>query len=374
VQDKTNHAANYVPLPDILAENNLYQLDSVHAALQRSSIAGALQGKKIFLKAIDLYRNKKEVVASLELFHQSIRIFPEAKTYYELGNALMDLKDYKQSLEAFNMAIALNFAPLSMCHYNEACSFSQLSDTASALDQLSLAIKQGYSDKKQLLDDPDLDLIRNTVRFRKVLSDNFKGEFSSETLQFYSYLSVFPELSDSFSIKKEDISSSYYNDVSATGTANHGGSISYDFADFVPGMEDGRFSRSVSQDYIVIGKKAIKNGNFMIAYASLEVMGDTMLPWNTYLQTYDSTGNQLDNKLFSCFCDPEKIVSGTMDSNQIIQITEYAQEWKKDPTDKGYAGNSVVRQTKVQTLRFKINESGKFIAQEEALPVSAKKD
>ncbi len=377
--DSSSQATTTTPLPDILAEKNLYKADSVQAAVQKSNIVAALQGKKIFLKAVDLYHNQKNAAASIELFHKSIRIYPDAKSYYELGNALRDMKDYDQSLDAYSIAIVLKFAPVSMCYYNKACSFSQLSDTLSAIDQLSCAIKQGYTDKAQLLDDAALDPIRNTDNFRKMLRTNFKGKISKQTLRFYSYLCVFPELGDSFAIKKEDAHASFYNEVSLSGdvtpgAARSGGSISYGFASFVPGMEDSRFSRSVSQEYIVVGKKALKNGIFLVAYTTLEMMGDTMLPWSTYLQTYDSTGKQLDNKLFSCFCDPQKIVSGSLDANQVLQITEYEQEWKTDPTEKGYAGNSVIRQTQTSTGRFKLGEDGMFIAQEEPLPVSAKKN
>jgi tetratricopeptide (TPR) repeat protein len=363
-QDMASNSHVSPPLPDILSDSNLYIADSVQSATNKSSITAALQGKKIFLKAIDLYRNQKNASASIELFRKSIRIYPDPKSYYELGNALMDIKDNKQSLDAYNIAIALKFAPVSMCYYNKACAYAQLSDTLSAIDQLSIALKQGYTDKRQLLDDPDLDPIRNTTQFRKMLRTNFKGKISKETLQFYSYLSVFPELGDSFAIKKEDVSILY----------NLAASISYDFADFVPGMENSQFSRSVSQEYQAIGKKALKNGLFLIAYSAIDIMGDTMLPVNTYLQTYDSTGKQIDNQLFSCFCDPQKIVSGSLDANQTLQITEYKQEWKMDPSDYGYAGNSVIKQEQVKATRFKVNDKGEFKALEAPLPVSARKN
>src|SRR4051812_39733379 len=46
-------------------------------------------GRELFLKGIDLYKNKKQTGAAIVKLKASILVFPEAKTYYELGNALM---------------------------------------------------------------------------------------------------------------------------------------------------------------------------------------------------------------------------------------------------------------------------------------------
>src|SRR4051812_17586160 len=49
----------------------------------------------LFMKAIDAYRNKKDAAAAIPLFVQSILKHPTAKAYFELGNASMDVKDYR---------------------------------------------------------------------------------------------------------------------------------------------------------------------------------------------------------------------------------------------------------------------------------------
>jgi hypothetical protein len=361
-QERSTNPNVFAPVKEVLADENLYVIDSVQKAFRSSGLTGALQGKKIFLKAIDLYRNQKNSEASLELFRKSIRVWPDPKSYYELGNALMDTKDYKQSLDAYAIASALQFAPVSLCSYNKACAYSMLADTVLATQWLDTALQQGYTDKKQLLNDSDLVNLRNTVSYRILMLDKFKGQFSMEQLQFLSFLNIFPLLQDTFAIRKEDAAA-----------YKLGSELSYDFADFIPGMEDNRFSRSVSSDYQVVGKKSLKNGITLIAYTEIEIMGDTLPPVRTFLQTYDSTGKQIENRLFSCFCDPQTIKSGTLDKDQVLTVTEYAQEWKTDPTVDGYAGNSVIRQTRVKSERFKLNEKGEFIPAEEPLPVSAKK-
>src|SRR6478609_2129556 len=46
------------------------------------------ESRKCFLKGIDLYKNKKDIAAAIVQLKKSILLFPAAKTYYELGNAL----------------------------------------------------------------------------------------------------------------------------------------------------------------------------------------------------------------------------------------------------------------------------------------------
>ncbi len=361
--DSTSNSTTQTPLPEVLSDKNIYTIDSVKAALRISGVAGALQAKKIFLRAVDLCQNQKNAAASIELFRKSIRIWPDAKSYYELGNALIDAKDYKQSLDAYSIASALQYAPGYMCSYNKACAFSLLKDTATAVEWLENAVKEGYSDKKELLDDPDLNSIRGTDKYREILLNRFTGKLSTEQLQFLSFLLTFPEMDDTLNMTKEHVA-----DYSLEKN------LSYDFADYIPGMEDSRFSRSVSNEYQVVGKKQLKNGIMLVAYSNIEVMGDTLPPVTTYLQTYDSTGKQIDNHVLACFCDPTKIVEGTLEPNQVITMTEYKQVWKFDPINEGYANNSVVQQIKLNTEYVQLTDAGRFIPAKAPLPVTARKE
>jgi tetratricopeptide (TPR) repeat protein len=204
-QTKSVSRQNSQPPPDVLSEADFYQIDSVMACQHRSGLVGALQGKKLFLKAIDLYRNQKNPEASIDLFHKSIRIWPDAKSYYELGDALIDLKDYQQSLHAFKVALNLQFEPLPNLYYNMACAHAMLHDTLEAVNYLQDALRNGYSNQKQVLSDTDLDAIRNTPGYRSAVLEHFKGNLTMRQLQFRSFLSSFPELTLPMNISKDSV-------------------------------------------------------------------------------------------------------------------------------------------------------------------------
>lgn len=53
--------------------------------------------------------------------------------------------------------------------YNLACSYSLTRQEDKALETLSRAMKQGYSDFEHMLADPDLDAVRGTKGFERLL-------------------------------------------------------------------------------------------------------------------------------------------------------------------------------------------------------------
>jgi tetratricopeptide (TPR) repeat protein len=100
-------------MTEVLADQNLYNLDSVVSASHLVGALGPLQGKKLFLRAVAIFHNQKNAAGSIDLFRKSIRVCPDPKTYYELGNALMDMKDFQQSADAYRLALKLNLTPQS---------------------------------------------------------------------------------------------------------------------------------------------------------------------------------------------------------------------------------------------------------------------
>jgi hypothetical protein len=361
-QLKRPHAVIAGTTTEVLRDKDIYKLDSVQACLRRSGVSGALQAKKIFLKAIDLYRNQKNASASIELFQESVRIWPDAKSYYELGNALMDANDYAQSLKAFEIALNLQFIPASNCFYNMACAYSMEMDSMLAFEYLHTALDSGYANKKQLLRDPDLEFVRKSNTFRSMIVEHFNDNDDIRDFLFNDFLRSFPALP-----------TCYQRDLKDVGKYDLTKALNYDFAPFIPGMTNNVFSREVSSEYEAIGKKEMEKQITLVAYSSIQTISDTLLPVNTYLITYDSTGTQVETKLFSCYCDPHTILTGKLDSTNVLTVTALSQEWKFDPDDKGYAGNAVTGVKKVKEEKFRITD-GKFIPLDPEMPVSAKKN
>ena len=57
-----------------------------------------------------------------------------------------------------------------ICHYNMACSYSNLEKLDQAFKSLEMAILLGYNDFRHLANDPDLNNLRHHVRYKQFLN------------------------------------------------------------------------------------------------------------------------------------------------------------------------------------------------------------
>ena len=86
----------------------------------------------------------------------------------ELGHALTRLGRIREGLEVDRRLVRL--APEnSTVHYNLACSLCLLDRPVEALDALERSVELGYDDAGHLLDDQDLQILREDPRFLAVI-------------------------------------------------------------------------------------------------------------------------------------------------------------------------------------------------------------
>ena len=91
----------------------------------------------------------------------------QGQFWYELGTAEYQLKNYRESIAAYEKAIAVGqFVGIS--YYNQACCYALLGEKSKAIDALDLAIKAGLRGREDLIrEDTDLTSIRGTPEFQK---------------------------------------------------------------------------------------------------------------------------------------------------------------------------------------------------------------
>ena len=142
-----------------LTETALYNFDSV-----RQFSGDKEAAKKKFLSAIDLYRNKKNrIPESIDAFKASLLLSPDAKTYFELGNALLDNRQYDESVKAFLMAEKMDYNPLANVMYKLAIAHAGLawelgsnphsSEDSAALHYMQISLQMGYARPRDFLTD-----------------------------------------------------------------------------------------------------------------------------------------------------------------------------------------------------------------------------
>ncbi len=295
------------------------------------------KSNRLFLKGVDLYKNKKDPAAAIEVFKQSLLVFPRVETYYEIGSALMDMQATEQgkdkntklheALQAYEVAEHLHYQPIYSVYYNMACADNLLGydDSTKSIDRISLNLNQavinlrnafmnGFNDTAKLLHDERLSSLIKTGEFKQLMDqlDAQKNTFKPETI-YDLYVASFPNLPQPFVITYDSVDMRAYHVL-----------VSFDFARFIPEMENTEFGRDVSHDYYAVGKLATTPLYTAIIYTSTEF---NYAPVYTKLVTYTPNGNIIDSRVISCHCTPEKVKTVRIEGN-IITTEEYKITWK----------------------------------------------
>lgn len=85
------------------------------------------------------------------------------------GLAYAKKRLYDRAIENYNEAIKLNPEDSSI-YYNKACSYSLMNNTTDACKWLNVAIEKGYNDWRHIKSDADLNNIRNSACYKKIMA------------------------------------------------------------------------------------------------------------------------------------------------------------------------------------------------------------
>lgn len=361
-----------------LTEASLYNPDSIKVALNFPAVEQEMAKKK-FLEAIELYKNKKQIAQGITTFKSSLFIYPSEKTYYELGSALADNKDYDESLKAFHIAEQMNYSPLANVLYKIASvyalmppkyskedAFTNLNDSI-ALHFMEVALQMGYSKPADFLHDKAFDSLKINSNwiFKNVYNTAMSGNKDPQKLAWESYKNEFKEMTLPVTINTVWVYDQKYENA-----------IAYDFEKFVPEMRTGKFSREVENEYFYVGR--IKEDSLYTAllYAGKNMWitdGRGYTPIYFYLVTYSPQGKILDKMEVGgqkSFTDNFKTLS--LKENLTMEVKSFKNIYEKDPEKDGYEKNKVIKSDLVSTNYYKINSKGKFERTERMLAMEVR--
>lgn len=333
-------------VPKALSEANLFVPDSIGLAMDSASVLQKAEGRKYFLQAVDMLVNKKNTQGSIEFFKESIYYYPNAKGYFFLAKADMETGNLDEAGSALGAATELGYEPYFEVTYTNAVLLAMQKDT-DCVGLLNEAVGQGFLDKDRLLSEKAFDFVKNSPGFTAIIVNTFNDDATLKALLFKNYLKVFP-----------DLSTPYTSPVDSASRYNYDTYINYDYAVFIPGMEDGRFSRDVSNEYLYVGKLKLDGGHQAVIYKTVLTIADTLNPVKTYVMVYDSLGNIKDSEMIGCYCSPNESVAYTIRPDNSIESTSYHYTWKFDPLEKGYAGNEVTARNTDKPSTIKLSGSG----------------
>ncbi|HKC69952.1 MAG TPA: hypothetical protein VKG26_17070 [Bacteroidia bacterium] len=337
----------------LLPEKYIFRTDSVFSAKEKATEVQMAHAKQLFMQGLDLYVNQKKAAEAIPLFRQSLQYFPDDKTYNFLANAYVDLGDTLRADSAI-YTVVLGPEGDSEQNYIIARIAALKNDTNRAIDNLAAAFSGGFLNKKRLESDKCFDKYRNLQAYQALLVQFLKDDDVLKAKLFQSFLASAPTISFPYEMPKDSVGEAYQ-------TFYKKSFISYDFAPFVAGMEDGRFARMVSNEYIMVAKFKVNSNVDAVLYKTVMVITDTLPPAETKIVTYNANGTIIEEKTFSQFLLPTTLKTGAIDSSGVISVKEYNIKWKNQPTDDGYRGNEWLGEDFVTEERYKIDPDGHFI-------------
>lgn len=350
-----------------LNANTLYNTDSIKAVLAAANSESQAAAKKKFLEAINLYKNKKQVAQSIEAFKASLYISPSEKTFFELGAALADNKNYEESLKALDIAEKMDYSPLANILYKKSVVYASMPNSAicadgytkvndsMAIHLMEVALQSGYSKPSDFLKEKAFEALRSDGDwlFQSAYQKAMSGNKDPEKLAWDNYKNEFKDLSLPLTINTAWIYQQNYENA-----------IGYDYEKFVPEMRTGKFSREVENEYFYVGK--IKEDSIYTAllYAGKNMWlidGRGYAPVYFYMVTYSPQGKIIDKMQVGgqrIFTDNFKNL--LLKENLNLEIKEFKNIYERDPSKDGYENNKVVKSELVTTSYFKISSIGKF--------------
>lgn len=351
-----NDIYDYDLVKDVIFDAEEANMDSIKA-----------KSREAFLKGVDELKNKNNASGAVLLFKSSIVKFPEAKTYYELGNALMEDKKNKESLEeaikAYRVARKLDIKPLYLVYYKTACAENMLGaldpdddNTYSVISALRDAFHAGFQDTLALLKDERINSIVNTFPYKALMVELKSANLNENTNGLFElYKQAYPVQLTGYEVTVNDVADSDNKE-----------SISYDFAAFVPEMQNTEFGRDVSNDFFYDAVVQSTPAYTALVYTSVSFWGDNesgLMPSYTSLVTYDPKGVIIDRKLIACQCSAEKIKTASIKDNKVY-VEDYKRIWKQ-PIDKTPVDENEIDKYESQAkLTYVIQEDGTITAAE----------
>jgi tetratricopeptide (TPR) repeat protein len=338
-----------------LSKNAVFNKDSLRTFLSTVSAMQADSSKAVFLKGVDLLKNGKKATAAIDLFVQSLRIYPMANTYYELGNAYLQTKDWQEALRSFELAENMDFTPLGSVLFKQASCYAEMENSDKMYDYLKFAVQTGFVDREKIMNNPHFAKYKDEGYLLTVYNQAMSGNGNPEEILWQGYTQDFKQASFPFTIDSGSFSKMGEPQV-----------ISYDYEKFVPEMRDNKFSRDVGNEFFYVSRIMQTELCSVVLYGcrSYEYSG---APVYYILASFDSKGKLVDKMIVGGarnFDDNYKEFKAL--SKDRFQIQEYKNTYEKNTDENGYENNSITSRSLIATHQFAINANGKFITSQQS--------
>lgn len=112
----------------------------------------------------------------------------DGREWFRLGYGLHETGVFDEAIEAYKKAAELDPGQRQFAYYNWACALAMSGNKDAAINRLKEAVDQGFNRKKTIVNDPDLDSLKNDPRFTQLVKTisppQGSREFISESTEF----------------------------------------------------------------------------------------------------------------------------------------------------------------------------------------------
>lgn len=332
----------------MLTAEGIYDKDSIDSFLSITPTTQEDSSRKIFLNAMDEFKNRNNILGAVEFLLLSLRIYPSAASYYELGNVLLEQKKYKQALEAFELAAELNYKPYGNLLFQQACCYAELENDNEVYNYISYAVENGFVNKERIFNDKHIKNYKEDPQLLSAYLEAMSGNGNPEEIIWNSYLKGYKKGQFPFTID-----SSTFSKVDRK-------YISYDFEKYIPEMRDEQFTRDVGNEYYYLVRFTGNSKYKILVYACQSYENDGA-PVYYVLSTFDNKGMIIDKKIIAgAETFDEEYKEAVIKSFHDIQINAYKNSYKLDPKEEGYGDNPVVSRELIKSYVLKIGQDGKI--------------
>ena len=343
-------SCNQAGKPGFTGISDIYNKDSVEL-LMHVNAGKKAEADKYYQEGEKKLRKDDQPGEAVALFTNSIRTYPSARVYFELGNAFMNSKHYEEAIKAYGMAELMDYKPLSKVLYNTACAYSLAKNKMwMAGEYLEYAIESGYKNTGHIMDDPDLKDLERGFAYDDAYLDAMSGVDDPAELLWSHFKKAFAAIVLPTVIDRQSDSKLTNDRI-----------LSYKYGKYIAEMQvRERFSREGGDAFYAYGQVADNAGFTAVIYCSRSEMED-LASANYWMVSYNPKGEIID-KMNVAGQKWGTSVSKVLTLNQDLtfEVKIFDNTYQKPPETEGYYQNPIVSSTLTATKEYKINDAGKF--------------
>lgn len=330
----------------LLPADSMYSATAIERTMKRAGVRHKNESNRHFMEGLDLLVNKNDPSASIHCFREAIFYYPDEKNFQHLFLAYLRSGNGAMA-DSVNKTLwgRIDYSESS---FNGALIAALAKDTSSCFGWLNDAAMQGFMFKDRLTEEPLFAFLKDNPSWDAFLFSHFGDDEKLRRKMFALFLKTFPDLELPF-------------EINADSAANFNGDndINYDFATFIPGMEEGSFSRDVSNLYMYVGKFRTQD-HIAVIYKTYNMISDTLNPVHTNIMLFDTAGVMASETELGCFCSPLESKAFIINKDQSIRMSTYKTKWENDPLEKGYSGNKIVSRDEIGKTTV-VPENGQLV-------------